>query len=631
MLESVGIIGSVRSAKTKKQRGTTKMKKAILKSVSIILCIAMLVCMGAVGAGAEQRITDCNGECGNPPSIIVPGLGQGNTWVLDENGDYVLDDNGNKVTSFPAYIQLPKLIAQLAVPLILSLLLQSDIGLSEAAAKAIDSAFGINKCDETAHLSDRVTTEKYPYPVSECEDFEREEIYSHVPFNKYEHDQPLDHFYYFTYNSFDNHIDLVKELYDYIQMVKQQTGHDKVTLIPLSQGGTLMSGLLEYYPDITDSIHKVIYVVPAIDGSTIIGDVFNGRVTFTDPAYLLNGFLGNSGLLDSETAALIEVVARILPDEVLGAVLESAVDVLVGDIMTMSTSMWALCPSGDYPTAAEKYLSDRPEIKKQTDKYYKAQLNAHKNIQAMVDKGIQVFCIAEYDINMINVGESWNTQNADYIIQLDSTTMGATAAKVGETLPENYVQKNTVCKDPTHNHISPDRVVDASTGLLPDTTFYFDGQKHERTANNDVILKLALELICRDDVTDVYSSPDFPQFNVGREPQNLLTLMEQAKQMDKSALTDADKAELEKAFADAEEMLDDTVVVAGELEEMEARFTSLLVKAGAMEEQKEINLPIFSTISKLLNDNFGTDGFSEIIIGLTLGFLKTVLGDFIKK
>ena len=85
--------------------------------------------------------------------------------------------------------------------------------------------------------------------------------------------------------------------------------------------------------------------------------------------------------------------------------------------------------------------------------------------------------------------------NADGIIQLDSTSLGAYAAKVGETLPEDYVQKNTYCNNPDHNHISPDRVVDASAGLLPDTTFYFDNQRHDLTARNDVILKLALNLI----------------------------------------------------------------------------------------------------------------------------------------
>ena len=51
----------------------------------------------------------------------------------------------------------------------------------------------------------------------------------------------------------------------------------------------------------------------------------------------------------------------------------------------------------------------------------------------------------------------------------------------------------------------------ASTGLLPDTTFYFDGQKHEQTAMNITILNLALRII-ENKVTDVYSDPAYPQF-----------------------------------------------------------------------------------------------------------------------
>lgn len=603
------------------------MKKTVKRIIAFVLCCAMLISACVVGAFADQRITDCEGKCEYYPTIIVPGLGQSNTWVLDENGDYVLDDEGNKVTSFPAYIQLPELISQLAVPLVASLIMQGDYGLPDAASKAIISAFGINMCDETAHLINNVETERYPYPVSEYKDFEAEEVYSHVPFNKYEHDQPLDHFYYFAYNSFGNHIDIVDELYEFIDMVKEQTGHDKVNLVPLSQGGTVMSGLLEYYPDVMDSIHKVIYVVPAIDGSTIIGDVFNDRVTFTDPEYLLNGFLGESGLMDAETAAMIEVIARILPDEVLGAVLKSAVKTLVKDVMVKSTGMWALCPSGDYPTAAEKYLSspEMADIKEQTDKYYNAQLNAHKNIQTMVDKGVQVFCFVEYDIKMINVGETWNTQNADYIIQVDSTSMGAHTANVGETLPEDYVQQNTNCTDPSHNHISPDRVVDASTGLLPETTFYFDGQKHERTALNDVILRLALELITSDDVKDVHTSPDYPQFNVGREPANLIALIEQAKELDKSTLNDADRAELEAALTQAEEMLESTVVKEGELEKAEARITACLVKAGVMEAPEANGPAIFTGISAWLNENYGADGFSEILTAVFVEVFNTVL------
>ncbi|MEE1012495.1 MAG: hypothetical protein U0L11_10750, partial [Acutalibacteraceae bacterium] len=220
---------------------------------------------------------------------------------------------------------------------------------------------------------------------------------------------------------------------------------------------------------------------------------------------------------DIETASMIEVILRILPDEVVVAGLEKGVEVLVNDVMTKSTSMWAMCPSRDYPSAAEKYLStpERASIKEQTDKYYQAQLHSDANIQKLIDKGVEVLNVAEYEIQMYGIGESFDIENADGIIQLDSTSMGAYAANIGETLPEDYVQQNTSanCSDPTHNHISPDRIVDASTAMLPDTTFYFKGQKHEQTAMNSAILEIAL-LILENKITDVYSNPDYPQFNV---------------------------------------------------------------------------------------------------------------------
>lgn len=605
------------------------MKKTLKKVIALCLCLAMIASVTVFSASATKKYTDCNGECEHYPAIIVPGLGQSNTWVVDDNGDYILDDEGNKVSSFPAYIQLDKLIGRILVPALLSLVTQKDIGLSEAAADAIRLCFGINTCDENAKTSPNVVTERYPYPASEYQDFEAEEVFGHVPFNLYETKQPFDHMYYFAYNSFGNHIDIVNELYDYIQMVKEQTGHDKVTLIPLSQGASVTSALLDYKPEVYDDIHKVIFVVPAIDGSTIIGDVFNGRISFLNKEYLYNGFLGELGLLDKGTAALIEMLLRILPDEIITSVLDAAVTTLVEEVMTTSTGMWALCPSGDYPTAAEKHLSspEKASIKAQTDKYYQAQLHAHDNIQKLVDNGVQVFCFVEYNIPMINVGETWNSQNADYIIQTDSTSMGAHFANVGETLPEDYVQQNTHCSDPTHNHISPDRVVDASAGLLPDTTFYFEGQRHDLTARNDVILKLALNLIECDDTKDVYSDPRFPQFNTARSSEKLVLLVKEAKTIDPSTLSAEDAAELAAAIAEAEKVIDNTIGIEGEVEASEARVTACLVKAGVMEAPEEggVSFDIFTKISPWFYEKFGTDGYSELAVIYSMKALQVVL------
>lgn len=605
------------------------MKKTLKKVIALCLCLAMIASVTVFSASATKKYTDCNGECEHYPAIIVPGLGQSNTWVVDDNGDYILDDEGNKISSFPAYIQLDKLIGRILVPALLSLVTQKDIGLTEAAADAIRICFGINTCDENAKTSPNVVTERYPYPASEYQDFEAEEVFGHVPFNLYETKQPFDHMYYFAYNSFGNHIDIVNELYDYIQMVKEQTGHDKVTLIPLSQGASVTSALLDYKPEVYDDIHKVIFVVPAIDGSTIIGDVFNGRISFLNKEYLYNGFLGELGLLDKGTAALIEMLLRILPDEIITSVLDAAVTTLVEEVMTTSTGMWALCPSGDYPTAAEKHLSspEKSSIKAQTDKYYQAQLHAHDNIQKLVDNGVQVFCFVEYNIPMINVGETWNSQNADYIIQTDSTSMGAHFANVGETLPEDYVQQNTHCSDPTHNHISPDRVVDASAGLLPDTTFYFEGQRHDLTARNDVILKLALNLIECDDTKNVYSDPRFPQFNTARSSEKLVLLVKEAKTIDPSTLSAEDAAELAAAIAEAEKVIDNTIGIEGEVEASEARVTACLVKAGVMEAPEEggVSLDIFTKISPWFYEKFGTDGYSELAVIYSMKALQVVL------
>lgn len=604
------------------------------KTISIILCAVMLISALSLNSfAASERATDCGADCEFYPTIIIPGLGQSGVFVTDDNGDFVLNDEGNRISAFPAYIQLPEVIKEILFPALLSLITQRDAGLSDAFARAIEICFGINASDLNAQNTGNVSLERYYKPYSECTKEEQDLINSHIPFHLYPTDLPKDHLYYFTYNSFGNHFDVAKELYDYIQMVKEQTGHNKVNIVPISQGGTFANAIFDYYPDIMDDLHKVLYIVPALDGSTIIGDVFNDRITFLDADYLYHGFLENSGLMDKGTARMIEVIARILPDEVLTECLNKGVKTLIEKIMIRSTSMWALCPSGDYPSAAQRYLStpEMANIKAQTDKYYQAQLNSDANIQKLLEKGIQVFNVAQYDFNMINVGKTWNTQNADYIIQLDSTSMGAISANVGETLPEDYVQANTYCSNPEHNHISPDRVVDASAGLLPDTTFYFDGQRHDLTQHNDVILKIAMELIAHDNIKDVYSSPDFPQFNIGRDVRNLRTLLEAAEGVDTANLAADDKTELEAAVAEAENLLNTTVCAAGDFEKAEERLNAVLIKIGAVEAEEEKDYSFFEELSPWLYENYGTNGFSEmprislnIVFGAIANFFNTI-------
>lgn len=602
------------------------------KLISILLVFTLVFSSMALIANAEEVKTECQGNCEICPSIVVPGIGQSNVWILDENGDYLLDDDGERVSAFPAYFDITSIITKVIAPALLTLVMQKDIGLSSALCNVVRDAFAVNACDETGKNTGNFELEKYLYSVAECSEYEKKQIYNNVPLQAYADQVGEDHLYYFAYNSFGNNIDIVNELYDYIQMVKEETGHDKVNIVPISMGGSIANGLFDYHPDVMDDIQKVVYIVPALNGSTIVGDLYTKNFTFFNTEFLYNGFL--ESLMDEEDARIIEVIARILPDEVLDGALHNVANCLVEEVAANITALWGLCPKEYYPEASKALLADKPEIKKQTDKFYQAQLNSNKNIQTLIDKGAEVFNIVDYDVPLYQIGGSWNDDNGDGVIHLSSTSMGAKSAIVGETLGKDYKQANTSknCSDPTHNHISPDNVVDASVGLLPDTTFYFDGQNHEKTARNDIIISLATRILATDDIHDVYSTPDYPQFNGSRDTRGLKNnYIPAAKAVDTSTLSPEVAKELATAIEEAEEYVNGTISYSGQHLDVEQKLIDAMVKAGAWTiEEKEEPMPVFSTISLLLYDNFGTDGYSEIVADFYTGFINFIVSDVVK-
>ncbi len=592
------------------------------KIISFILAFTLVFSMCAIGASAAVK-TECGGSCDICPSIVVPGIGQSNVWALDDNGDYILDADGKRINCFPAYFNVGSIVKTVLVPALLTLITQMDFGLSDALCDVVLDAFAVNMCDVNGKNTGNIEVEKYPYSVAECSEYEKGQIYNNIPLQAYSEIAGEDHLYYFAYNSFGNNLDIVNELYDFIQMVKAETGHDKVNIVPISMGGSIANGLLDYYPEVVNDLNKVVYIVPALNGSTIVGDLYTKNLTFLDTEFLYNGFLET--LMDESDARMIEVIARILPDEVLHNALSKVVACLVEEVAANVTCLWGLCPKEYYPEASAALLGSKPAIKRQTDKFYQAQLNSLDNIQRLVDNGVEVYNIVDYDAPLYCIGNSWNDDNADGVIHLSSTAMGVHSALVGETLPEDYEQANTSinCSAPSHNHISPDRVVDASTGLLPDSTFYFDGQNHEKTARNDIIIALATKLLATDEIKDVYSSPDFPQFNGARDPRKIKNdLLPMAKAVDASTLSQADAAELAAAIKEAEAFVNGTVCCDGQQELIQEKLKACLIKAGAMDaEEDEEPSTFFTDASLWLYDNFGTNGFSElpeVIINMVL-------------
>ena len=71
------------------------------------------------------------------PTILIHGIGQAKTFMLDGEGNDAVDPDGKKITGWPLYFYVPELVIKLIVPIILSLITQKDCGVSKTAYNAV--------------------------------------------------------------------------------------------------------------------------------------------------------------------------------------------------------------------------------------------------------------------------------------------------------------------------------------------------------------------------------------------------------------------------------------------------------------------------------------------------------------
>ena len=564
------------------------------------------------------------------PSIVIPGIFQSETKYYED---------GKATNLEPPFFMGSTLeivgvaLTDALIPISKLLVTQEDK--DNQAAQAVADILGEalmekSRCDENGKFVNDIRATKYNDCFADLSAHDQEYILDQIPLQNYIDIAGGENLYFFSYASLGNMIDTAEELYEFIQFVKEDTGSDKVNIVPISQGGSLANALMQLYVDkgrsVAEDINRIVYVVPALDGSTLIGEIYQYGLLDDEELYttMLPSLMGEEDMI----SYLINVVLRIMPNANVNSILDTAVHTLINDYMRYSTLLWGLCPSGNYEACREMYLMDEglEEIRRQTDWFYGAQCNRYDNILKAIEDGVKVFDIVDYNVSLYQLVDSWDEVNADGIIQLDSTSMGAFSYGVDIQLGEDYVGTHSNCSDPeNHDHADPNGIVDACTGLLPETTFYFYNQNHERTGSNDVIMKLVTELLVDEAFVDVFTYADrFPQFNVGRNSKGLMRDVAEMKEYDTSDLTDEEKALLKDAIAQAEAQLDQTNVDIDAFEAAKDNFYSVrdqILNRDKEPEEKEngayMNFEdtlkqIFQMLTDILYIFFGNAGFGEM-------------------
>ncbi len=473
------------------------------------------------------------------PLVVVPGISHSITYVVDEDYDSSAADDssrppikkdafGNDLQSGTIIFDVPEILKSVAryliAPLIKSLAAQRDCGIVDAIGKVADTAFSAQKTlpdgsfanNEIGLLEFNGSFAEFATPEdAETQSYMQYQcsyLYRILPLRSVSDIIGEENLFFFTFSLFGDPMSSAQRLDEYIDAVLRKTGAKKVNLLPISLGGTVFTAFCDRFTD-TEKVNSIVNVVPVLNGTQSVTDMFNRDFDVSAEFWYNEGF----PMMISEFTEYGELIGhavnlllRLLPAGVNAAMLTRIYDVLLNNLFVNTPQIWAMVTREAYPELAEKYLGDgeHAAVKAKTDAFYQAQLDLEDNIKTMTANGIKINIISGYGLHtgdarykFFRVTANADKVNGDGVINVESTTLGATAALPGEKLTEG-------------GRLSPNGEVDASTGVLPDNTWYFYNMHHEDTANNAPVINLSVALMYSHDVENVNSDPEkYPQFN----------------------------------------------------------------------------------------------------------------------
>lgn len=329
-----------------------------------------------------------------------------------------------------------------------------------------------------------------------------------------ESERGADNVFIFHFDWRKGQIAYAKAIDEFIQEVKTLTGKKQVDIFGLSHGGQCGASYLYYYGWKGDA-RKVILDVPAIGGTTMVGDPLLGNPIHLDYATILE-FVELANGTEEEFEWLIKFIGF----DNLNAVVSDLCERYIVDFIKYIPSIWDFCPLAVYDNAKEKRLDpieSAPLIASADAFHYGAMQHMSEGLRRAQKAGTNIAIITNYGHENV----TGSNINSDYIIDT-VTSSGAYCAPFDGRFPSDYTTQNTNCRNDRHLHISPERNVDASTAYLPDNTWFVNGQFHGMYVFDPYTVEFVKTFFFTDTIQNVFSDSKFPQFNAAQNPVDSL-------------------------------------------------------------------------------------------------------------
>lgn len=316
--------------------------------------------------------------------------------------------------------------------------------------------------------------------------------------------------YKFCYDYRLSPYDHVERLHEYILSVMETTGYTEVCLSARCMGGSLLNAYLDCYGSL-GHVKKVFYGDVLSNGQSLISDCFSGKIAFSDKYTQLYvkqleycGETGEgSGIALSQLAG--EIVDRTVDLFVQNGTLElmfGTVDNLYNKLykalipaLVLATGMgtmpnyWVSVYEEDMDTALNLIFGEEGSEKRikyagliSKIQHYRERISS--DLPGFFERitkeyNIEVGAMGRYGFINIPIVEH-NDELNDGLVGLQDSSFGATCATPTGTLPDEYIAKRIAENADNAKYISPDKMVDASTCMFPETTWIVKNSHHDR-------------------------------------------------------------------------------------------------------------------------------------------------------
>ncbi len=443
---------------------------------------------------------------------------------LRGDGDGIYDEYGN--LAFPVSYDastLPGSVARVIFPhFINAVLFDKWDAYYEAFAAEVKPIFEACALDENGNISNGSGIANSRYETNK-ENMNTDKVDENGEYWLYD--------YTFWYDWRLDPWEIADSLDTYIKTLKKTTGVDKVALVGKCLGGSFVLAYLAKYG--YDDIRSIAFDATVGNGSEKFSETYGGRISLNlesferqqiDTMYYerdsidayLNAFILETVNLLNE-ADFLDVTNELV-DKVYKKLYEGLTPRLGMAVYGTWPGYWSTATAEDYQNAKKLVFGDEGSeysvkyagLIAKLDRYDKeVRQRIPEILKNAKAQGVYVGILAKYGYHMPCFIES-SDKLGDTLVSLDKASFGATCSEVGFTLDENYI--NAQQEKGLGKYISPDKQVDASTCLFPDSTWIIKGVHHDTWAGDDD--QIIYNICTHDGQYTVNTDEYYPQFMI---------------------------------------------------------------------------------------------------------------------